>query len=126
MKVCFPVEQSNGLSSKVFGHFGSAPFFIVVNTEDQSIAEIINRDQHHQHGACSPLKALGGAEVDAIVVGGIGAGALIRLQEAGLQVYQAGAYTITENITLMQQGQLAVLQPHQVCGGHSQGGGCAH
>lgn len=126
MKICFPVEQSEGMQSKVYGHFGSAPIFVVVDTALQTVSEIVNRDQHHQHGACSPIKALGGADVDAIVVGGIGAGALMRLQEAGLQVFRAGAYTIADNIVLMQQGLLSTLQPHQVCGGHAHGGGCAH
>ena len=126
MKICFPVEQSEGMQSKVYGHFGSAPIFVVVDTALQTVSEIVNRDQHHQHGACSPIKALGGADVDAIVVGGIGAGALMRLQEAGLQVFRAGAYTIADNIALMQQGLLSTLQPHQVCGGHAHGGGCAH
>lgn len=126
MKICFPVEQAEGMQSKVFGHFGSAPVFVVVDTDVQSVSEIVNRDLHHQHGACSPIKALGGADVDAIVVGGIGAGALMKLQEAGLQVYRAGAHTIEENIALMQQGLLTTVQPHQVCGGHAHGGGCAH
>ncbi len=126
MKICFPVEQSEGLNSKVFGHFGSAPFFLVVNTEDRSVSEIMNRDRHHQHGACRPLTALGGAAVDSIVVGGIGAGALTRLLDAGITVYRAGASSVAENLALIRQGRLAVLQPHQVCGGHSHGGGCSH
>ena len=29
MKMCFPVESDQGLESKVFGHFGSAPVFVV-------------------------------------------------------------------------------------------------
>ena len=28
MKVCIPVEVNEGLKSKPFGHFGSAPMFI--------------------------------------------------------------------------------------------------
>lgn len=126
MKICFPVEQSEGMQSKVYGHFGSAPVFLLVDTELQSVSEIVNRDLHHQHGACSPLKALGGASADAIVVGGIGAGALMKLQEAGIQVYRAGAHTVEDNVRLMQQGLLQILQPNQVCGGHTHGGGCAH
>lgn len=126
MKICFPVEQSEGMQSKVFGHFGSAPVFVVVDTEAQTVSEIVNRDLNHQHGACSPIKALGGADVNAVVVGGIGGGALMKLQEAGLKVYRAGAVTISENVSLMQKGMLQILQPHQVCGGHAHGGGCAH
>ena len=29
MKICVPVEVNNGLESRPFGHFGSAPMFVV-------------------------------------------------------------------------------------------------
>ncbi|MBE0616935.1 MAG: diguanylate cyclase, partial [Proteobacteria bacterium] len=67
MKVCFPVDDNQGLESSVFGHFGSAPCFLVVDTETAQVAEVINRDLQHAHGACSPVKALGGHSVDAVV-----------------------------------------------------------
>ncbi len=85
MKICFPVSQNKGLDSPVYNHFGSAPMFLLVDAEQRSVAEEVNRDVNHQHGACRPLRALGGQEVDAIVVGGIGAGALSGLNQAGLQ-----------------------------------------
>ena len=73
MKICFPVAKNKGLDSRVFNHFGSAPMFLLVDAEQRSVTEEVNRDVNHQHGACRPLRALGGQEVDAIVVGGIGA-----------------------------------------------------
>jgi len=76
MKVCFPVMENEGLESRVFGHFGSAPQFVVVDTVTSEMTAINNSDQIHEHGACNPVAGLGGHEVDAIVVGGIGAGAL--------------------------------------------------
>ena len=57
MKICFPVQQNNGLDSAVYNHFGSAPVFVVVDTHSNNIASIDNRDQHHVHGACNPMKA---------------------------------------------------------------------
>ena len=29
MKICVPVEVNNGFESRPFGHFGSAPMFVV-------------------------------------------------------------------------------------------------
>ena len=69
MKVCFPVAQDEGFESKVYGHFGSAPMFIVVDTELKEAKVLDNSDKGHGHGSCRPLKALGGEKVDAIVVG---------------------------------------------------------
>lgn len=124
MKLCFPVESNEGMESPVYSHFGSAPLFVVVDTETRQVSEIANRDLHHAHGSCSPLKALGNVEVDAIVVGGIGAGALAGLNRAGLTVYRAMGATIADNLAMLAQVELPVLTPAGVCGGH--GGGCGH
>ena len=124
MKICFPVENNNGLDSQVFGHFGSSPLFMVVNTETLEVTEVSNQDAQHAHGACSPIRALGGQQVDAIVVGGIGAGALKGLNRAGLKVYQSHGATIAENLAWMAQAGLPEFMPGQVCGGH--GHSCGH
>jgi len=126
MKVCFPVRENRGLESVVFGHFGSAPVFVVVDTGSGAVAEVINRDLHHAHGACSPLKALDGHRVDAVVVGGIGGGALSGLNGAGIRVYRSEAPTIAGNVDLLQRGTLVEWAPGQTCGGHGHGHGCGH
>jgi predicted Fe-Mo cluster-binding NifX family protein len=124
MKICFPVDSNNSLESPVIGHFGSAPMFMVVNTETLEVAEVFNQDLHDVHGSCSPLQALGGRQVDAIVVSGIGAGALMGLNRAGLKVYQSQGATIAENLAWMAQAGLPEFTPGQVCGGH--GHSCGH
>ena len=126
MKICFPVQNDNGIESAVYNHFGSAPLFVVVDTDTNSVASISNRDQHHTHGACSPMKALDNQKVDAIVVGGIGAGALTRLNQMGITVHRAQGQTIRENLSLFQAKSLPVLTVQGCCGGHSNDGGCAH
>ncbi|MDA8169851.1 MAG: NifB/NifX family molybdenum-iron cluster-binding protein [Nitrospiraceae bacterium] len=126
MKICFPVEQPEGLESRVYGHFGSAPFFLVVDTAGADVSVIGNRDQHHAHGACNPIMALDGRSVDAIVVGGIGAGALSRLNQAGIRVFRAMSGVVKDDMAMMQAGQLPELTLSQCCGGHDHGGGCAH
>lgn len=126
MKICFPVQENEGLSSRVYNHFGSAPMFIVVDTETNNVSTINNKDQHHSHGACNPIKALDGQSVDAVVVGGIGAGALSRLNQTGIRVYQAKASTIKENILMFKAKSLPEFMTRHCCGGHSHGKGCAH
>jgi len=126
MKICFPVQQDEGFDSSVYNHFGSAPVFVVVDTETNGIASINNRDQHHVHGACNPMKALDNQKVDAIVVGGIGAGALARLNQMGIAVHRSQAPTVRENVSLFAAQQLPVLTMQGCCGGHSKDGGCAH
>ncbi len=123
MKICFPVTENEGVSSKVFGHFGSAPMFVVADTNSREVKEVMNRDRSHAHGACKPMKALGGQIFDAIVVGGIGAGALAGLNQAGIKVYQAIDATITENIVSFERGELTEINYNQVCAQHEHGNG---
>lgn len=124
MKICFPTETMQGLESPVFGHFGSAPGFVIVDTETMDFEEITNRDQHHAHGMCQPLVALDNRQVDGIVVGGIGLGALMKLQSAGISVYRALKGTVRDNLDFIRNGKLPQFSAEHTCGGH--GGGCAH
>ena len=126
MKLCFPVEKNEGLQSQVFGHFGSAPVFLLVDTEADGVTEVSNRDLHHAHGACSPVRALGGQAVDAVIVGGIGGGALGGLTRAGVRVFKAETGTVAHNVARMKDRRLTPWTSDQVCGGHGHGRGCGH
>lgn len=126
MKICFPVEKNDGIESIVYNHFGSAPAFVVIDTDTNSIASIDNLDRHHTHGACNPMKALDNQKVDAIVVGGIGTGALTRLNQMGITVHRSQGETIRENLLMFQAKSLPVLTVRGCCGGHSHDGGCTH
>ncbi len=122
MKVGFAVQRDEGLESKVYNHFGSAPMFVVVETGAAEAKAIHNQDLNHTHGACSPMKALGGQQIDALVVGGIGGGALMRLNAMGVKVYAAEAQTIRENLQLLSRNRLPELSMNNACQSHE--GGC--
>ena len=128
MKVCFAVQKNDGVESVVYDHFGSAPAFIVVDTEAADTAVTVNnRDLNHAHGACNPIQAIGGLKPDAVVVGGIGAGAINRLNAEGVKVYRSAAETVKQNLALLKESKLPELSVRNACGGHTQGqGGCGH
>jgi predicted Fe-Mo cluster-binding NifX family protein len=127
MKVCFAVQKDDGVDSVVYGHFGSAPAFIVVDTEIETAVTVNNRDLNHVHGACNPIQAIGGLKPDAVVVGGIGAGAITRLNAEGVKVYRAAAPTVKQNLDLFKESKLPELSVQNACAGHTQGqGGCGH
>lgn len=122
MKVCVPVESNEGLESKPYGHFGSAPMFIVCDLENDKITEINNQDLNHEHGKCQPLKALQGIMVDAVIVGGIGQGAITKLNSMGVRVYRAQGDTIKENLNLYKENRLIEFPSNHTCS-HD---GCGH
>jgi predicted Fe-Mo cluster-binding NifX family protein len=128
MNVLIPVMADNGLQSEVSAHFGSAPAYLVVDTDTGATRPIVNENQHHGHGGCAPLAILDGVSVEAIVVGGIGAGALGRLNAAGIDVYFADRGTVGETVDGLKAGRLNRMQAVHACGGHGHGhgGGCHH
>lgn len=125
MKLCFPVQYDEGVESKVYNHFGSAPLFVLMDTESNAVTVISNGDQHHEHGRCNPLKALDNQQIDAVIVGGIGGGAFSRLNQAGIKVYRAQLPTIKENLALLQSGKLPEFTLQASSGGNGKGN-CAH
>lgn len=124
MKICFPVKEDNGLDSVVFGHFGSAPLFVVYDTVEDKLSSIDNQDLGHIHGKCNPLKALNGKPVDSVIVGGIGGGAITKLNNMGIKVYKATNSSIKENLDLFKDNKLTEMTMAHTCGGHI--GGCIH
>lgn len=126
MKVAFPTQQDLGLDSEVYSHFGSAKLFIVVDSDSGEVRSSTNPDRDHLHGACQPLKALNGQTVDAVVVGGIGGGALQKLTASGIRVLKAVQGTVSENLSLMKTEQLQEFTPALTCIGHGTDGLCAH
>ena len=124
MKLCFPAEEDPSLESPVYGHFGSAPAFIFVDSETLSFETVANANRRHEPGMCNPMAALQGREIDGVIVGGIGAGALGRLTAAGIPVHRSAAGSIRENIILYGKGSLPRFMPDRTCGGH--GHGCSH
>jgi len=126
MKIAFPTQNSQGFDSPVFNHFGSAPYFVICDTANDTFVTVSNADQHHAHGQCQPMAALDGHTVDAVAVGGIGGGALRKLQAGGIKVYRAVEGSVGANLALARNGKLPEMALINVCAGHGPGAGCAH
>lgn len=122
MRVCVPVKEYKGLESVAYNHFGSAPYFLIYNSETEEIKVIENGDSHHAHGMCQPLKAIGGEHVDAILVGGIGSGALKKLSDLGIKAYRVANKTVSENIDLLIENKLVEFSIEGSCDHHD----CSH
>ena len=124
MRVCIPVVENEGLESKPYNHFGSAPKFLVVNLEGEEIEVIDNGDLNHEHGKCQPLKALANKAVDVVIVRGIGAGAISKLNSMGTKVYQGVEANVKENLALLKDNKLMEFTVNN--GSNHHNSGCHH
>ncbi len=126
MKLCIPVIEDQGIESRISAHFGSAPHFAVVESDTGECRIIANNNQHHAHGMCHPLTAIGRENPDAVIVGGIGAGALNKLLSAGIDVYLSDRATVEQALEAFKNGQLARMDADAACGAHGYGYGHGH
>ncbi|MBF0229482.1 MAG: NifB/NifX family molybdenum-iron cluster-binding protein [Desulfamplus sp.] len=125
MKVVFPSNSELGLIGSVYNHFGSAPFFVSVDTDNGACEVLANHDKDHSHGNCQPLKAMGDITADVVVVGGIGDGALKKLVDSGIKVFRAIEGTVQTNLQLLKDNKLEKFTPKLTCMANHHGGGCS-
>jgi predicted Fe-Mo cluster-binding NifX family protein len=134
MRLCIPTADDSGLQARIYPHFGSAPCFTLVDTETQESETIANDKTTHAHGSCQPLRTLLGRPFDALVVCGIGRGAVENLRDHGIGVYRSGDARVGEILVSAREGTLSVVDDETLCRGHarsggsqqSRGGGCSH
>jgi len=121
MKYCFPIANAQGLASEVFEHFGSAPMFLIVDDQDRS-TELVRAPARKVHGGCRPVQLLEPHGFDAMVVCGIGHGAISKIAGMGKKIFLATAPTVAENLALLDAQALEQCDP----AGHCERSGHAH
>lgn len=117
MKICFPTDNNHGLESRLAGHFGSAPFYTIRDTDTGTLESVPNRGHAQAHGQCSPADRLSPLGVDTIVCGGIGKRALARLKQGGVTVYVSNGGTVADALAEYEGGKLREPSVDEVCGG---------
>ena len=129
MKICIPTKDERGMQSELFDHFGSAPFFTVVDSESGQVEVIQNSNIHHSPGACHPMRQFGPRALDAVVCQGMGRRAVASLREAGVQVLlmegDAGQ-TVQDVVSAARDNRLKPFSEQDACQGHGHGQGRGH
>lgn len=131
MRVCFPVIKNEGMTSRIYGHFASAPQFVLVDTETEEISAIQNHDESAPESGCNPFKALSGSQLDGVIVGGIGDNFLELLNMMGFRVYEAQSESVRENVELFARQELTEMKKQFSvdagrCGGEEGNHQCSH
>jgi predicted Fe-Mo cluster-binding NifX family protein len=118
MKICIPTETNEGKAAQVYGHFGSAPYFTLYDTQTEAVEIINNSNQHHSHGMCHPMAALNGKNIDAVVCGGMGSRAVQKLNEGGIKAYRAVPGTVEDIASQFINGGLDEITIDNACTQH--------
>ena len=111
MRLAVPFDHG-----QIYGHFGrTAQFKLYDVTDGRIVSSAIVDTMGSGHGALAGfLKAYA---VDALICGGIGAGARLALAEAGIRLYPGAEGGADDAVRALLAGALH-YQPDYVCGHH--------
>ena len=119
MKIAVTYENGN-----IYQHFGHTEQFKVYEAEDGKIisGEVISAEGFGHGALAGFLKDLG---VNALICGGIGGGARVALQEAGIELYGGVTGPADDAAAALAAGTLQ-YNPDIVCAHHhhEEGHGC--
>ena len=130
MRIAVPYENGN-----IFQHFGRSEAFKFYDVADGAVtAAAVVSTNGSGHGALAGFLVANHADV--VICGGIGAGARLALEEAGIRLYPGAAGSADEAVhaflagTLQYQPDLVCSHhrdaPPRVCGSHTCSAACYH
>jgi predicted Fe-Mo cluster-binding NifX family protein len=111
-RVVIPAEDGNGLNARLSEHFGRAPYFIVVELDDEgnvSSIQTVPNESEHFGGFGRPPNRILQFKPNAVITYGMGPRALSIFQEVGVAVLKANANTVKEVIEAYRQDKLEEL-----------------
>jgi len=117
MRLCIPTDDDRGLEGRLSLHFGSAPYFTLVESETGDVRVVANLHSQHEPGACQSADALRGYGVEAVVCRGLGRRAFGRLRNMGLPVYVAEEEETARALEAFRAGRLGRLTSESACHG---------
>ena len=112
IRIVIPVEDEGGLDAVVSQHFGRAPYFVVVDLDDEGrVLELqtIPNTSEHFGGFGRPPDRILQLQPDAVATYGMGPRALNIFQDAGVAVLKTEARTVREVISAFNRGELVEL-----------------
>jgi predicted Fe-Mo cluster-binding NifX family protein len=118
MIICLPVLDDKGMDSIVFGHFGSAPFFALFDTESNGVSIVKNSLGEHEHGQCMPVDAIKKTGAEAVLCKGMGMRAAQMLIQAGITPYMVEAEMVSDAIARFKANDVTVLDASNACQHH--------
>ena len=121
MRLCIPTEDDHGLEGRLSSHFGSAPYFTLVDSETGDAEVVSNLHEQHEPGSCQAAELLASLGVGAVVCRGLGKRAYRRLRNMGLPVFVTDGEELETALNEYRAGRLERLKSESACHGGRHG-----
>lgn len=128
MKIAVSAQTNNGMDSHVAGHFGHAPYFAIIEVEDNQAKSVTVLQNPflagHQPGQIPEFIHNQGAEV--MLSGGMGGRAIQFFEQLGIACATGAAGTIQNALDAYLNGELTGAAPCADSVAHGHGGDHHH
>lgn len=122
MKIAIPSESDKTMDAIRSGHFGHAPYFTVIEYDDEMnivSAHAVKNVDHDQYGCGGVIEHVLGMNVDGILTVGMGRPPLMRFTDAGVIVYsEARTPNVGDVARLFAEGRVDRMSPNDACSHH--------
>jgi predicted Fe-Mo cluster-binding NifX family protein len=111
-RIVVPTESQEGLNANLAEHFGRAPYFAVVDlNENGEVANVktVSNVPHNTGRTGQPHDVVLGLKPNAIIAYGMGHRGISSFQSVGIAVLRANANTVNEVITAYKENKLQEL-----------------
>ncbi len=112
MRIVIPTLNERGLDAQLSEHFGRAPFFTVVDLDEEGHAtdqKTIANESEHFGGVGNPPDRILQFNPNALITHGMGPRALTIFQDAKVAVLRTNVNTVKEVIAAYNKNELEEL-----------------
>ena len=108
----------------VSSHYGQSKGFVLAEVDNGSVKSRSTVQAPAEHSCGGLAQLFLQHQVDTVIVGGIGGGAIQHLNAAGINIVAGASGSINDVLSSYVDGTL--IPGDAVCGGHGQSGQCHH
>jgi len=111
-RIVVPAASQDGLNAYLAEHFGRAPYFAVVDLNDNGeVANVrtVSNMPHNTGRMGQPHDIVSGLQPNAIIAYGMGRRGISSFQSVGIAVLRANANTVNEVIAAYKENKLQEL-----------------
>lgn len=111
--ILIPTEEDKGLESKLASHFGRAPYFYIIQLNEEG--KVVNFKAIANQNKCFgrkffSLDSISGEKVDVVIAYRIGPSAFTMIRNAGITLLEAKGERVNEVITFYKEAKLKELK----------------
>ncbi len=117
MKVGVPSMGESGLDEEVSQHFGRAPTYTIIDTEEEEV-DVVPNTSEHAGGSGKPPEIMEENNVEVMLCSNLGPRAIKMFENLGIEVFVGADGEVREALQAWKEGNLTEATDKDACEQH--------